>query len=389
MYIGLSSSVGSLDNNALTASHQHSAEWTQQVASCAKLTGLVADQLSVCQHNPAAVQSVSLGARLGLMECQFQFQHDRWNCSPADVNHVNQSIFDNVVQRGTKETAFMHAVTSAGVVHAVTLACSSGNLTDCSCDMQHQQTQTHQVQSPDQAPGVPGVFGDDGWRWGGCSDNINYGVWFAMTFVDAAEREKIGAEFMMTYDRKNIGEEVRALVNLHNNEVGRKMVQLLMATKCRCHGVSGSCAVRTCWKSLPMFRRVGDALKEKYENSVEISPRVAAAVAVSTSPSSALLRRREKRMRREPIPDTDLVYVERSPNYCRPDVSRGILGTRGRECKRGSNALGPDSCHSLCCGRGYKTTQVRLIERCQCKFFWCCEVKCKTCESVFDRHTCK
>jgi len=36
---------------------------------------------------------------------------------------------------GTKETAFVHAVTSAGVVHAVTLACSSGNITDCSCDM--------------------------------------------------------------------------------------------------------------------------------------------------------------------------------------------------------------------------------------------------------------
>ena len=74
----------------------------------------------------------------------------------------------------------------------------------------------------------------------------------------------------------------------------RQVVSQLMATKCRCHGVSGSCAVRTCWKSLPAFRRVGDALKSKYEQSVEISPRSVAAAAAAAPP----LRRREKRMRR-------------------------------------------------------------------------------------------
>jgi len=33
--------------------------------------------------------------------------------------------------------------------------------------------------------------------------------------------------------------------------------------------------------------------------------------------------------------------------------------------------------------------EVRHVERCQCKFVWCCEVKCKRCETVFDRHVCK
>ena len=152
----------------------------------------------------------------------------------------------------------------------------------------------------------------------------------------------------------------------------------LMSQKCRCHGISGSCAVRTCWNALPEFRRLGDALKEKYENSVEISPRVT---------SAAPLRRREKRMRREPIPETELVYVERSPNYCKYDPQRGIRGTRGRQCKRSSG--GPDSCHSLCCGRGYNTEEVRYVERCQCRFIYCCEVKCKICETFVERHTCK
>ena len=56
-----------------------------------------------------------------------------------------------VVRAGSKETAFIYAVTSAGVVHAVTQACSSGNLTDCSCDSTGKGLET-----------------PEGWKWGGC-----------------------------------------------------------------------------------------------------------------------------------------------------------------------------------------------------------------------------
>ena len=35
---------------------------------------------------------------------------------------------------GSKETAFLYAITTAGVVHTVARACSSGNLTECNCD---------------------------------------------------------------------------------------------------------------------------------------------------------------------------------------------------------------------------------------------------------------
>ena len=52
---------------------------------------------------------------------------------------------------GSKETAFLYAVTSAGVVHVVSKACSSGNLTECNCDLYSQGDTT-----------------PEGWKWGGC-----------------------------------------------------------------------------------------------------------------------------------------------------------------------------------------------------------------------------
>ena len=129
---------------------------------------------------------------------------------------------------GTKETAFVHAVTSAGVVHAITLACSTGNLTDCSCDMNPAGSSgggSGGQSAAGHVPGVPGGFGDDGWRWGGCSDNVNYGVWFTMMFVDAAERNQIGTQshFSFIRNKRKVSDEIKALVNLHNNEVGRKV----------------------------------------------------------------------------------------------------------------------------------------------------------------------
>jgi wingless-type MMTV integration site family, member 7 len=44
-------------------------------------------------------------------------------------------------------------------------------------------------------------------------------------------------------------------------------MQQMLKTDCKCHGVSGSCAMKTCWKSLPPFRIIGNALKKKYNKA--------------------------------------------------------------------------------------------------------------------------
>ena len=39
-----------------------------------------------------------------------------------------------LLKTGTREMAFVHAISSAGVAHALTRACSSGELENCGCD---------------------------------------------------------------------------------------------------------------------------------------------------------------------------------------------------------------------------------------------------------------
>lgn len=89
----------------------------------------------------------------------------------------------------SRESAFVHAITSAGVVHEVTRACSQGELKDCTCDTNHNMTS------------------EEGFEWGGCSDNIAYGLRIAKLFVDSVEQDR----------------DARAKMNLHNNFVGRRV----------------------------------------------------------------------------------------------------------------------------------------------------------------------
>lgn len=43
-----------------------------------------------------------------------------------------------------------------------------------------------------------------------------------------------------------------------------------MEFRCRCHGLSGSCSLKTCWLSLPNFQIIGAYLKRKYDASVHL-----------------------------------------------------------------------------------------------------------------------
>ncbi|XP_061553371.1 protein Wnt-5a isoform X1 [Phyllopteryx taeniolatus] len=312
---------------------------------CSQLAGLSQGQKKLCQLYQDHMQYIGEGAKTGIRECQYQFRHRRWNCSTVD----NSSVFGRVMQIGSRETAFTYAISAAGVVNAVSRACREGELSSCGCS---------RAARPKDLP--------RDWLWGGCGDNLNYGYRFSKEFVDAREREK-------SYP-KGSQDSARLMMNLHNNEAGRRTVSDLAHVSCKCHGVSGSCSLKTCWLQLADFRKVGDALKEKYDS----------AAAMKLNSRGKLVQMNNKF---NAPTSHDLVYIESSPDYCLKNQSTGSLGTVGRLCNKTSEGM--DGCELMCCGRGYDQFKAQLVERCHCKFHWCCYVKCKRCTKIVDQFVCK
>lgn len=97
----------------------------------------------------------------------------------------------------TRESAFVHAIASAGVAFAVTRACADGSATICGCDTRHK--------------GPPG----EGWKWGGCSEDVDFGSMVSREFADARENRP----------------DARSAMNRHNNEAGR-MVSFIKCSFC-------------------------------------------------------------------------------------------------------------------------------------------------------------
>lgn len=154
-----------------------------------------------------------------------------------------------------------------------------------------------------------------------------------------------------------------------------------MYLKCKCHGLSGSCEVKTCWFSQPDFHRIGDYMKDKYDSASEMvveKHRESRGWVETLRPKYAFFK---------PPTETDLIYYETSPNFCEPNTETGSFGTRDRTCNLTSHGI--DGCELLCCGRGHNTRTERRKEKCHCVFHWCCYVSCQECMRVYDVHTCK
>lgn len=160
-----------------------------------------------------------------------------------------------------------------------------------------------------------------------------------------------------------------------------QVIKAGVETTCKCHGVSGSCTVRTCWRQLAPFHEVGKRLKHKYETALKVGSTTneATGEAGAISPPRG---RAAGTGGSDPLPRTpELVHLDDSPSFCL--ASRFSPGTAGRRCHREKN------CESICCGRGHNT-QSRVVTRpCQCQVRWCCYVECRQCTQREEVYTCK
>uniref|UniRef100_A0A8C4QHH4 Protein Wnt n=1 Tax=Eptatretus burgeri TaxID=7764 RepID=A0A8C4QHH4_EPTBU len=321
---------------ALFTGEQGGSSASQRLKACERLK-LSGERWRLCRRDPGVAETL-LAALRG----------DRWSCELSERHR------QNLLKRAFRETAFLFALSAAGLAHAVARACSRGRLERCTCDE------------------APGLRNRQAWQWGGCGDNLRYGAKFARTFLLHGEASK----------------DLRAGIDRHNTRVGIKVVRRGMQTTCKCHGVSGSCTVRTCWRQLAPFTEMGRSLKQRYDVAVKVLSMTNEAAGERTIARSRRRPREQRGQRRPKISDgaltprgIDLVYVEDSPSYCR--ASRYSPGTANRSCQKGRN------CDSICCGRGYNTRVSSVHKPCQCQVHWCCYVQCEQCLHREETYSCK
>lgn len=118
---------------------------------------------------------------------------------------------------GTREQAYVYALSSAAVTYNMARACASGALFHCTCAL------------------PPHALPEGNFKWGGCGDNVRWGTQFAKQFVDSTERDEVkvtkntrdanGKENEETAKEKKTFKIKNHLshMNLHNNRVGRRV----------------------------------------------------------------------------------------------------------------------------------------------------------------------
>ena len=163
-----------------------------------------------------------------------------------------------------------------------------------------------------------------------------------------------------------------------------------MKLACRCHGLSGSCSVQTCWSELPSVFEVGDTIKELYDRAIKVE------LYFPTNGGPAVMHYYDEEQGSYLIPSTaEMVYTKDTPRYCAANNNF----THDRLCMP-SSALSGDAfyntamdefyppCETFCCNGKYKAYYKTEVTSCNCTFVWCCEVVCQTCVNNVTEYKC-
>ncbi|XP_051859043.1 protein Wnt-4 isoform X1 [Drosophila albomicans] len=288
-----------------------------------------------CRKETGLPGTLNEARKLATQHCEDQFRYDRWNCS------IETRGKRNIFKKLYKETAFVHALTAAAMTHSIARACAEGRMTKCSCGPRKQNR------------------ADQDFQWGGCNDNLKHGKRVTRSFLEL---------------RGGDGDEVTEILR-HDSEVGIEAVSTLMKDKCKCHGVSGSCSMKTCWKKMADFNATATLLRQKYNQAIRKAPNQRT---MRQAPASRMKKPKQRRKQQQQQSKyTTLYYLETSPPFC--------AVTKDRQC------LHPDNCANLCCGRGYVTRVFKQVEKCRCRFNngRCCQLVCDFCQHYEDKYFCK
>ncbi|XP_055848483.1 wnt inhibitor of Dorsal protein [Episyrphus balteatus] len=268
---------------------------------------------------------------LALASCQEGFKWDRWNCPSTDfLSKRNSKHLD-------RESAYVVTITTAALLYTITKNCSSGGIPGCGCAE------------------------DTNNQFAKCSDDTDYAEQVVGTILNNSQEDSL---------------DVQAYAVLHNNRAAKIAVRQSMRRYCRCEDDLLACNENKCWHSLRPFADIANKVRKMYDNALVVN-----------ADNSGTVNWKH-------IPEDVLVYVDDSPNYCNINAIPGWTGMRGRQCSREKgrhvSAQEKQSCRNLCrsCGLRTRGQAVVVKKRCNCRFSWCCEVKCEICVSVEKQHYC-
>lgn len=85
--------------------------------------------------------------------------------------------------------------------------------------------------------------------------------------------------------------------------------------------------------------------------------------------------------------EASLIHTKED-KWCQFNPAVGSVGVSGRECNPLPNV--PDSCDRICthCGVGSQEEVLVIKKQCGCKFRFCCEIDCETCEETRPYSSC-
>ncbi|CAO1422753.1 unnamed protein product [Diamesa tonsa] len=305
---------------------------------------IIRNDIKVQKHSHVT-EVIALSIETALVGCQNVFEWEKWNCPTGSFLSKRSS------QHVDREQAFVKALVTAAFIFTFSRNCSQDNFGGCGCDLRNFDSRSSNRNGKSMTKMR-------------CSDSVDFG-------------EHVNTELFEDFTINNGLMDAQAYANFHNSRAGKIAVRNSLKKHCRCHGLSGSCSIQTCWLSMNPFLEITNDIKRMYENSILLQV---------DNYGNAVSRN---------LRDDQLVYVVDSPDYCRQNTMLGWKGTFDRRCSRSKDGKATPSerrsCKTLCksCGMRVKRQQRIIHKSCNCKFNWCCDVTCDTCSEVINEFYCE
>lgn len=301
---------------------------SESCPNCARLKEdgvLDSEQERLCRTKSQLKDSLARGAHAAIVDCQRRFNESKWNCTTLYGPYLFGAFVANST---TRETGVLNVYFVAGAISSISQDCHEQKISDCPCIVENPRSED----------------ADGNVVFQSCKADYDFAANLTKTFVSRS---------------LNITSP-EGKIDQHNIHVGAKVVNVEVE-ECRCHGVSGTCTVQTCYTRTHTVAEVGQQIFERYGGAVQVEESSSGEIVNAKRGST-------------PYSNSSIIYKDSSPNFCVYDIEKGTVGVGDRLCNENSNER--NACSSTCCDRGHYTViKTEPVE--ECDFIWCCRIDCR------------